>query len=276
MKKRNNQNLEQLAALLSVIDEESQRRILGGTAPTPTPTSPPTNPNEEDPFAIPGVTPPCPTTNPSDTGGGTTGGSPTEEPTTSDTDGDPINPYDNPDLPRSIAVPDSESDENADLPDTTTEDAVVTDASTAPTTDTATPDNSTESSTVPTDRPISADVPPQYTGPHVISEEIYEFNGKEYKLYERSDGSAYIEYSDKNGTQHFECATIINPYIPTSSSTEYGGDCPLCNSFDAANNPLGLSSPDGTGAGNTVMTELGELILKLLGRGHSENCPYNK
>lgn len=140
MKKKNNQNLEELAALLSVMDEESQRRILGGTAPTP--TSPPTNPNEEDPFAIPGVTPPCPTTNPSDTGGGTTGGSPTEEPTTSDTDGDPINPYDNPDLPRSIAVPDSESDENADLPDTTTEDAVVTDASTAPTTDTATPDDS--------------------------------------------------------------------------------------------------------------------------------------
>ena len=146
MKKRNNQNLEELAALLSVMDEESQRRILGGTAPTP--TSPPTNPNEEDPFAIPGVTPPCPpTTNPSGTGGGTTGGSPTEEPTTSDTEGDPINPYDTPDMPPSPVdtsdTSDSESDENTDLPETaTTEDAVVTDASTANTTDTATPDDS--------------------------------------------------------------------------------------------------------------------------------------
>ena len=146
MKKRNNQNLEELAALLSVMDEESQRRILGGTAPTP--TSLPTNPNEEDPFAIPGVTPPCPpTTNPSGTGGGTTGGSPTEEPTTSDTEGDPINPYDTPDMPPSPVdtsdTSDSESDENTDLPETaTTEDAVVTDASTANTTDTATPDDS--------------------------------------------------------------------------------------------------------------------------------------
>ena len=146
MKKKNNQNLEELAALLSVMDEESQRRILGGTAPTP--TSPPTNPNEEDPFAIPGVTPPCPpTTNPSGTGGGTTGGSPTEEPTTSDTEGDPINPYDTPDMPPSPVdtsdTSDSESDENTDLPEAaTTEDAVVTDASTANTTDTATPDDS--------------------------------------------------------------------------------------------------------------------------------------
>ena len=146
MKKKNNQNLEELAALLSVMDEESQRRILGGTAPTP--TSPPTNPNEEDPFAIPGVTPPCPpTTNPSGTGGGTTGGSPTEEPTTSDTEGDPINPYDTPDMPPSPVdtsdTSDSESDENTDLPETaTTEDAVFTDASTANTTDTATPDDS--------------------------------------------------------------------------------------------------------------------------------------
>lgn len=141
MKKRNNQNLEELAALLSVMDEESQRRTLGGTAPTP--TSPPTNPNEEDPFAIPGVTPLCPTTNPSDTGGGTTGGSPTEEPTTSDTDGDPINPYDAPDMPPSPTdTSDLELDENTDLPETaTTEDAVVTDASTANTTDTATPDD---------------------------------------------------------------------------------------------------------------------------------------
>ena len=70
MKKRNNQNLEQLAALLSVIDEESQRRILGGTASTP--TSPPANPNEEDPFAIPGVTTSCPTSTPTDTTNGLT------------------------------------------------------------------------------------------------------------------------------------------------------------------------------------------------------------
>lgn len=142
MRKIKNIKLEEIVTLFPMLNEESQRRILGGTAPTP--TSPPTNPNEEDPFAIPGVTPPCPTTNPSDTGGGTTGGSPTEEPTTSDTDGDPINPYDNPDLPRSIAVPDSESDENADLPDTTTEDAVVADTSTTNTTDipTPTPDDS--------------------------------------------------------------------------------------------------------------------------------------
>ena len=143
-----NIKLEEIVASLPVLDEEAQRRILGGTSSTPNGTPP--NPNDEDPFAIPGVTPPCPTTNPSDGGGGTTGDAPTE-PTTSDTEGDPINPYDNPDLPSSTDVPDSEpDDENPDLSETDTpEDAIVGDTSPESTTDTATPDDSTETTTAP-------------------------------------------------------------------------------------------------------------------------------
>lgn len=60
MKKRNKYTFEEMATMLPVMDEEAQRRILGGTAPTPTSTGTPTLSSEDDPFAIPGVSPSSP------------------------------------------------------------------------------------------------------------------------------------------------------------------------------------------------------------------------
>ena len=70
MKKKNRYALEKAATMLPVMDEEAQRRILGGTAPTPTGT--PSSSSEDDPFAIPGVTPSCPTSATADTSDGLT------------------------------------------------------------------------------------------------------------------------------------------------------------------------------------------------------------
>ena len=125
----------------------------------------------------------------------------------------------------------------------------------------------------------TATTPPASTAPTGASPEptgvLYIIEGRDYMLYERNDGSAYIEYIDEEETKIFECDQILNPPTYSFSTEEKtsSGECPACSQFEQINNPLGAQGPDKTVRAKT--TPLGELFFrKYILSGHSDNCPY--
>lgn len=42
---------------------------------------------------------------------------------------------------------------------------------------------------------------------------LYTIEGRDYMLFEKNDGSAYIEYTDENGTRRYSCEIIEDPEI---------------------------------------------------------------
>ena len=92
-------------------------------------------------------------------------------------------------------------------------------------------------------------------------------------LYERNDGSAYIEYIDEEETKIFECDQILNPptYSFSTEENTSSGECPACKRFEQINNSLGAQGPDKSN--NSPINALGELIYKLA-NPHSDDCPY--
>lgn len=127
---------------------------------------------------------------------------------------------------------------------------------------------------MPTTTPPPASPAPTGASPEPTGV-LYTIDGRDYMLYERNDGSAYIEYIDEEETKIFECDQILDPPIYNFSTEENtsSGVCPACSKFEQTNNPLGAQGPDKAARAKT--TPLGELIFrKYLISGHSDNCPY--